>query len=85
MMHLVHKCRTLHFFMGYIQAKTIVICAQEGCSLQLKSYAGFRKHLNACHSTVKTGRSNIQTPHQSDLAKQSSQEETPDMVLDMTL
>ena len=96
-MYRCHICRSLHdapsaliqhlkFFHGlYPGKKFVVTCAQEGCSLQFKSFAGFRKHLNGCHSIVDMGTSNdnIPTPNQSDLGGQSSQQDTSDMDLDL--
>ena len=96
-MYRCHICSSLHdapsaliqhlkFFHGlYPGKKFVVTCAQEGCSLQFKSFAGFRKHLNGCHSIVDMGTSNdnIPTPNQSDLGGQSSQQDTSDMDLDL--
>lgn len=97
-MYKCYVCQSLHdapsvliqhlkVFHGlYPGKKFVVVCAQEGCSQQFKSYAGFRKHLDNCHTAVNMGTSddvNIQTPHQSDLGEQSSQENLNDMTLDM--
>lgn len=97
-MYRCYICRSLHdapsaliqhlkFFHGlYPGKKCVVLCAQEGCSLQFKSFAGFRKHLNICHSTVNMGTSNdvnMQT-HQSDFSEQSSQQDASDMDLNVT-
>lgn len=97
-MYRCHACSLLHdapsvliqhlkFFHGlYPDKKCIVLYAQEGCSLQFKSFAGFRKHLNSCHSTVNMDTSNnvnMQTPHQSDLGEKSSQEDASNMDLDV--
>ena len=96
-MYRCHICSSLHdapsaliqhlkFFHGlYPGKKFVVTCAQDGCSLQFKSFAGFRKHLNGCHSIVDMGTSddNIPTPNQSDLGGQSSQQDTSDMDLDL--
>lgn len=88
-MYRCHICRLLHdapnaliqhlkFFHGLYPGKNfVVLCAQEGCSLQFKSFAGFRKHLNSCHSTVNMDPSNdinVQTPPQLDLSEQISQD-----------
>lgn len=77
--------------MGYIQVKKLlffVLKKDVHCSsLQFsKSYAGFRKHLNICHSTVNMGTSNDvnMQRHQSDLSEQSSQQDASDMDLDVT-
>lgn len=96
-MYRCHICSSLHdapsaliqhlkFLHGLYPGKNfVVLCAQEGCSLQFKSFAGFQKYLNSCQSTVNMGPSNdvnVQTPHQLDLTEQISQEDASDMDLD---
>lgn len=80
-------CRTLHdapssliqhlkFFHGlYPGKKFVLVCAQEGCSRQFKSFKGFKMHLNTCHYTTDLDASSdvMQVPHQSDFGEQSSQ------------
>ncbi|XP_041825036.1 uncharacterized protein LOC121629374 [Melanotaenia boesemani] len=95
-MYRCHICRSLHdapsaliqhlkFFHGLYPGKNFVVfCAQEGCSLEFKSYAGFRKHLNSCHSTgnmASDSEVDIQLPHPSELNGQNSHEYTSDMDL----
>ena len=97
-MYRCYICKSLHdapsaliqhlkFFHGlYPGKKFVVLCAQEGCSLQFKSFAGFRKHLNICHSTVNLGTSSdvSMQKHQSDFDEQSSQQDASDMDLDVS-
>lgn len=63
-----------------------MFCAQEGFSVQFKSSADFRKHLNSCHSTVNMVPDNDvdnETPHQSDLGEQNSEDGFSNMDLDV--
>lgn len=95
-MYRCHICRSMHsapsaliqhlkFFHGlYPGKKFVVICAQEGCSLQFNSYAGFTKHLNGYHSSVNTSSDDLQTPHQSELDEQSLRDNAFGMDPDMT-
>lgn len=76
----------LNFFHGlYPSRKCVLVCAQEECSLQFKSFKGFRKQLNSCHNTVDMDTSSdvMQMSHQSDFGVQSSQEDASEMDLDM--
>ncbi|XP_030606887.1 uncharacterized protein LOC115795207 [Archocentrus centrarchus] len=92
-MYRCHICRSLHnapnaliqhlkFFHGlYPGKKFVVICAQDACSLQFKSFTGFRKHLNSFHSIVNIGTNpDFPKPRQSDAIEHVSQEGVPDMV-----
>lgn len=85
-MYRCHICRSLHnapnalvqhlkFFHGlYPGQKFVLICAQDACSLQFKSFKGFKKHLSSCHSTATLGTNpDCPKPHQSDDIEHASQ------------
>ncbi len=62
MMYRCYVCRTLHHSIAYLirhlklshglypGKKFNLLCAQDGCSLEFKSYCGFRRHLKLFHS-----------------------------------
>lgn len=96
-MYKCHICKSLHdapsaliqhlkfFHALYPGKKFVLVCGQEGCSLQFKSFTGFRKHLASCHSTVNISTNNdgdMETPRQSSF-EQSSQDNTSGMDQDV--
>ncbi len=62
MMYRCYVCQTLHHSIAYLirhlklshglypGKKLNLLCAQDGCSLEFKSYCGFRRHLKLFHS-----------------------------------